>query len=89
MIEAQHAKYIALVEEDMPLLALFWLLNPPKYNPPMSNKELQGGSTYSTKSSIYKLEVEQPNIKRLKDGPTANHASILAFVYRRQAKNPF
>ena len=49
----------------------------------MSNGELRGGSTYSIKSSMYKLEVKRPNIKELKDGPIANHTSILAFVYRQ------
>ena len=65
----------------MPLLALFWLLDLLKYNPPISNRELQGGNIHNTKSSVYKLEVEQPNIKGLKDGPIAGYTSVLAFVY--------
>jgi hypothetical protein len=47
----------------------------------MSNREVQGGSIYSTKSNIYKLKVEQPNIKGLKDRPIANYISILTSVY--------
>ena len=72
---------MVLVEEDVPLLVFFWLLDPLKYNPPISDRGLRGGSIYSTRSSIYKLEVEQPNIKGLKDGPIAGYTSVLAFVY--------
>lgn len=89
MIEAQHAKYVALVEEDMPLPALPWLPDPPEYNPPMSDGEVRGGSTHSTGSSVHESEVERPNIEGLKDGPTAGHTGALAFAYRRQAKDPF
>jgi hypothetical protein len=55
----------------------------------MSNREVQGGSVYSTGSNIYELEVERPNIKRLKNGPIANYTSVLASAYRQQAKDPF
>ena len=47
----------------------------------MSNRELQGGSTYSTKLNIYKLKVERPNIKGLKNRPIAGYINILTSVY--------
>jgi len=37
---------------------------------------------YSTGSSVYKLKVERPNIKGLKDGPIASYISALASIYR-------
>lgn len=48
----------------------------------MSNGELRGGSARSTRLSIYKLEVERPNIEGLKDGPMASYISVLASIYR-------
>jgi hypothetical protein len=80
-IEAQHAKYVALVKEDVPLPA------PPNVpdNPPMSDGELRGGSAHSTGSSVHESEVEQPNTEGLKDGPTAGH---MTSAYRRQAEDP-
>ena len=75
IIKAQYVKYIVLVEEDMPLPILPQLLDLLEYNP------LQRGSVYNTRSSTYKLEVERPNIKELKDGPTASYISVLAFTY--------
>lgn len=83
MIEAQHAKYVALVEEDVPLPALPRLPDPPEYNP------LRGGSAHSTGSSTHESEVGRPNIEGLKDGPTAGHIGALASAYRQQAKDPF
>jgi hypothetical protein len=88
-IEAQHAKYVALVEEDVPLPALPWLPDPPEYNPLISNGEIRGGSAHSTGSSAHELEVERPNTEGLKDGPTAGHNGALASTYRRQAEDPF
>ena len=49
----------------------------------MSNRELRGGSAYSTRSSIYKLEVERPNIEGLKDRPIAGYIGVLASAYRQ------
>ena len=60
----------------------FQLLDLLEYNPLISNRELQGGSTYSTKFSKYKLEVERPNIEGLEDRLIANYTSILASIYR-------
>ena len=60
----------------MPLLAFLQLLDSLKYN------LLWGGNAYNTKSNTYKLEVERPNIKELKDGPIANYINILASIYR-------
>ena len=48
----------------------------------MSNRELQGNSTYSTKFSAYKLKIKRLNIEGLKDGPTVNYINILTSVYR-------
>jgi len=88
-IEAQHAKYVALVEEDVPLPALPRLPDPPEYNPPMFDGELRGGNAHSTGSGAHESEVERPNIEGLKDGPTAGHIGALASTYRRQAEDPF
>jgi hypothetical protein len=55
----------------------------------MFNREVQGGNIYSIKSNIYKLKVERPNIKGLKDRPIANYISILASTYYQQAKDLF
>ena len=70
---------MALVEEDVPLLAFLWLPDPPEYNLSMSDGELWGGSAHSTGSSVYELEVEWPNTEGLKDGPIAGCISALAF----------
>ena len=59
----------------MPLPAPLNMLD----NPPMSNGELRGGSIYNTRSSVYELEVEQPNIKGLKDGPTAGYITSIYY----------
>ena len=47
----------------------------------MSDRELQGGSVYSTGFSAHELEVEQPNIKGLKGGPIASYTGVLTFAY--------
>ena len=73
---------MALVEEDVPLLAFSRLLDPLEYNPLISNGELRGGSAYSAGSNAYELEVERPNIEGLKDGPIASRIGILASIYR-------
>ena len=47
----------------------------------MFDRELQGGSVYSARSSIYKLEVKWYNIEGLKDRLIAGYINILASVY--------
>ena len=57
------------------------LLDLLKYNLLMSNRELQGSSIYSARSSIHELKVKWSNIEGLKDGPIASYISILASAY--------
>ncbi len=88
-IEAQHAKYVALIKEDVPLPASPQLPNAPVDKRPMFDGELWGGSAHSAGSSAHESGVEQPNTEGLKDGPTAGHIGALASAYRRQAEDPF